>query len=68
MLLAALVALNPVGLDFLKSAFLASEALARDIARPIVLGVTGIAALAVVLEWRVRVFVLKSRNRGTTIA
>ncbi|MDI1267098.1 MAG: hypothetical protein PS018_27930 [bacterium] len=68
MLLAAMVALNPVGLDFLRSAFLADEALTRNIARPIVLTGLAIAALAVALEWLFRVYVLKRRRRGTTTA
>ena len=37
MLLATVVALNPVGLEFLRSAFFAGEQLARNIAQPIVL-------------------------------
>jgi len=43
-LLGAIVALNPIGLDFLQSAFLSGEQLSRNIARPIVL-----SALAVVI-------------------
>jgi hypothetical protein len=68
MLLAAMVVLNPVGLDFLRSAFLADEALTRNIARPIVLAGLAIAALAAALEWLVRVYVLKRRRRGKTTA
>ena len=44
MLLATVVALNPVGLEFLRSAFFAGEQLARNIAQPIVL--TAMAILA----------------------
>ena len=68
LLLASIVALNPVGLDFLRSAFLAGEALTRNIAQPIVLAVAGIMVLAAVIEWLVRAFVLKRRGRGTTTA
>jgi hypothetical protein len=42
MLLAAVLALNPVGLDFVRAAFLAGEQLSGNIAQPIVL-----AALAI---------------------
>jgi hypothetical protein len=68
LLLAAIVSLNPVGLDFLRSAFLADEALTRNIARPIVLAAAAIVVLAAVTEWLVRAFVLKRRQRGTTTA
>jgi hypothetical protein len=68
LLLAAIVALNPVGLDFLRSAFLASEALTRNIARPIVLAVAAIMVLAAVTEWLVRAFAMKRRARGETTA
>ena len=43
--LAGVVTFNPVGLAFLKSAFLAEEALAHNIARPIVLSGAGIMGL-----------------------
>ena len=64
LLLAAIVSLNPVGLDFLRSALLADEALTRNIARPIVLAGAAIVVLAAVTEWLVRAFVLKRRARG----
>ena len=64
MLLAAAVALNPVGLEFLRSAFLAGEQLARNIAQPIVLTAMAIFALVVALEWLVRVFIINRRARG----
>ena len=66
LLLAAIVALNPVGLDFLRSAFLASEALTRNIAQPIVLAAAAILVLAGVTEWLVRAFIVKRRARGGT--
>ncbi|MDA9500404.1 hypothetical protein [Bradyrhizobium sp. CCBAU 11357] len=64
LLLGAVVALNPVGLDFLHSAFFAGEQLARNIAQPIVLTALAIMVLAVVLEWLVRSFLIKRRARG----
>ena len=66
MLLAAVVILNPVGLDFLHSAFFAGEALTRNIAQPFVLIGLAILFLIGVLEWLIRVLVLKRRRRGTT--
>lgn len=68
MLLAAALALNPVGLDFLRSAFFAGEQLARNIAQPIVLTAMAILGLIGVLEWSVRVAILKRRRRGKTTA
>ena len=67
-LLTAAVALNPVGLDFLRSAFFAGEQLARNIAQPIVL--TGMAILGLIgaLEWLVRVSIINRRARGETTA
>ncbi|MBB4367402.1 MULTISPECIES: hypothetical protein [Bradyrhizobium] len=64
LLLGAVVALNPVGLDFLHSAFFAGEQLARNIAQPIVLTALAIMVLAVLLEWLVRSFLVKRRARG----
>ena len=66
LLIAAIVALNPIGLDFLRSAFWSNEALTRNIALPIVLVAAAIAVLAAVTEWLVRAIVLKRRQRGTT--
>ncbi|AWM01454.1 hypothetical protein [Bradyrhizobium amphicarpaeae] len=66
LLLGAVVALNPIGLDFLHSAFLASEQLARNIARPIVLIALAVTVLAVMLEWLVRSFLVKRRARGAS--
>jgi hypothetical protein len=51
MLLAAVLALNPVGLDFVRAAFLAGEQLSGNIAQPIVLAALAIMALAVIVEW-----------------
>ncbi|MBR0814815.1 MULTISPECIES: hypothetical protein [Bradyrhizobium] len=66
LLLAAAVALNPIGLDFLHSAFFAGEQLARNIAQPIVLTALAVIALVVVLEWLVRSFLVKRRARGAS--
>ena len=68
LLLTAAVALNPIGLDFLRSAFLASEQLARNIAEPIVLTAMAILVLIGVLEWLVRAFVINRRARGGTVS
>jgi len=66
LLLAAAVALNPIGLDFLHSAFFAGEQLARNIAQPIVFAALAVIALVVVLEWLVRFFLVKRRARGAS--
>ena len=64
MLLTTVVALNPVGLEFFRSAFLAGEQLARNIAQPIVLTAMAILGLIGALEWLVRVFIINRRARG----
>ena len=66
LLLGAVVALNPVGLDFLHSAFFAGEQLARNIAQPIVLVALAVMVLAAMLEWLVRSFLVKRRARGAS--
>jgi hypothetical protein len=68
MLLTAVVALNPVGIQFFRSAFFAGEQLARNIAQPIVLTAMAFLAVVVALEWLVRVFIINRRQRGTTTA
>ncbi|MBR1275363.1 hypothetical protein [Bradyrhizobium sp. AUGA SZCCT0283] len=68
MLLATVVALNPVGLEFLRSAFFAGEQLARNIAQPIVLTAMAILGLIGALEWLVRVLIINRRARGETTA
>jgi hypothetical protein len=67
-LLTAAVALNPIGFDFLRSAFFAGEQLARNIAQPIVLTAMAILVLIGVLEWLVRAFVINRRARGGTVS
>jgi len=66
LLLGAVVALNPVGLDFLQSAFLSGEQLSRNIAQPIVLSALAILILIGVIEWLVRFVVFRRRARGVT--
>ena len=66
MLLATVVALNPVGLEFLRSAFFAGEQLVRNIAQPIVLTAMAILGLIGALEWLVRVSIINRRARGET--
>jgi hypothetical protein len=66
MLLAAIVALNPLGLDVIYAAFFANEALSRNIWGSIALTGMAIIALIVLLEWWIRVRILKRRARGGT--
>ena len=66
MLLTAAVALNPVGIDFLGSAFFAGEQLARNIAQPIVPTALAIMAVVIGFEWLVRSLIARSRARGAT--
>jgi hypothetical protein len=66
MLLAAIVAFNPLGLDVIYAAFFSGEALSRNIWRPIALTGSAVMALIVLLEWRIRTFMLNRRARGTT--
>ena len=67
-LLAAIVTLNPLGLDVIDLAFFSGEALSRNIWGPIALTAMAIMALLIVLEWRIRTLILTRRSRGTTIA
>ncbi|WP_448031748.1 hypothetical protein [Bradyrhizobium liaoningense] len=66
LLLGAVVALSPIGLDFLHSAFFAGEQLARNIAQPIVFTALAVMVLVVVLEWLVRSLLVKRRARGAS--
>jgi hypothetical protein len=63
LLLAAVIALNPLGLDVIHAAFFATEALSRNIWEPIAL--TGVAVMAsiVLLEWGTRMFIIHRRAR-----
>ena len=66
MVLTAAIALNPLGIDVIRTAFLSSEALSRDIWRPIALAGMAIATVIVLLEWRMRKLIISRRARGTT--
>jgi hypothetical protein len=66
MLLAVVIALNPLGRDVIHAAFFASEALSRNIWGSIALTGMAIMALIVLLEWLIRRRVLNRRVRGTT--
>ncbi|MHB0768002.1 hypothetical protein [Bradyrhizobium sp. 5.13L] len=66
LLLGAVVALNPIGLDFLHSAFLSGEQLSRNIAQPIVLSGLAILVLIGIIEWLVRFVVFRRRARGAS--
>ena len=48
--IAAIAALNPVGVAFLRSAFWSGEQLSRNIAQPIVFTAIGILVVAAILE------------------
>jgi hypothetical protein len=64
MLLAAIIALNPLGIDVIHAAFFANEALSRSIWEPIALTGMAIMALIVLLEWGIRKFIIRRRARG----
>jgi predicted S18 family serine protease len=64
MLLAAIVALNPLGIDVIHAAFFAGEALSRSIWGPIALAGMAITALIVLLEWGIRKLIIIRRARG----
>jgi hypothetical protein len=66
MLLATILALNPLGLDVIYAAFFSSEALSRNIWGSIALTGIAIMALIVVLEWWIRKLIINRRLRGTT--
>jgi hypothetical protein len=66
MLLAAIVVLNPFGLDAIYAAFFSGEALSRNIWGPIALTGMAILALIVLLEWLIRTRILNRRARGAT--
>ena len=65
MVLAAVTTLNPLGIEVIRAAFFSSQALSRDIWRPITLTGMAIAVLIVLLEWRIRKFIISRRARGT---
>jgi hypothetical protein len=65
MLLAAIIALNPLGIDVIHAAFFANEALSRNIWGSIALTDMAIMALIVLLEWGIRKFIISRRARST---
>ncbi len=65
MMLAAAIALNPLGIDMIRAAFFSNEALSRNIWGPIAMTGMAIAALIVLLEWGIRKFIISRRARGT---
>jgi hypothetical protein len=66
MVLAVAIMLNPLGIDVIRAAFFANEALSRNIWGPIALTGMAIMALIVLLEWGIRKFIISRRARGTT--
>ena len=66
MLLATVVALNPLGLDVIYAGFFSNEAMSRNIWGSIALTGMAILALIVLLEWRTRKFIINRRARVTT--
>jgi hypothetical protein len=64
-LLAAVVVLNPIGLDVFYSAFFSGEQLSRNIWGSIAWIEIALLVLIVLLEWIVRTLILKHRPRST---
>ena len=65
LLLGAVVALNPIGLDFLHSAFLSGEQLSRNIAQPIVF--SGLAILVALPDGAQAIFVVPTHRKGPAL-
>jgi hypothetical protein len=59
LVLAAATALNPVGLDFLRSAFWSGEQLSRNIAQPVVFAAIAILVALALVEMLVRYWRLR---------
>jgi hypothetical protein len=68
MLLATLLAINPLGIDLVSAAFFSGEALSRNIWGPIVLIAMAVMALMILLEWRLRVVIFNRRACGAAAA
>jgi uncharacterized membrane protein len=68
MLLAAVLVLNPLGLDVLNAAFFSNEQLSRSIWQPIALIAIAILSALLLVEWLLRTLVLKRRARRITTA
>ena len=67
LLLVALAALNPVGLDFIQTALFSNEQLSRNIAGPIVLMALAILCALALVEFVVRMLLLP-RGRAAIAA
>jgi hypothetical protein len=66
-LLFALAALNPIGLDFIRTALFSNEQLSRNIAGPIVLIVLAILCALALVEFVIRMLLLR-RGRAAIAA
>ena len=62
--LAVVLALNPLGIEILQFAF-SVDPLSRAIWRPIVLIAIALLVAIAIMEWQVRLFVLRRRAGGT---
>jgi membrane protease YdiL (CAAX protease family) len=65
MLLAAVVVLNPIGLDFLHSAFMSNEQLSRNIAQPIVFMIGSVLGALIVFEFILRKYLMRRRQSAS---
>jgi len=68
MLLAAVITLNPLGIDVIHAAFFSGEALSRNIWGSIALTGMAITVLIILLEWGTRKSIISRRARGTAIS
>ena len=66
--LTLVLALNPLGLDMIRSAFWASEQLARNIWQPLVLACGGVLAALALVEYLVRELLARRRASRATAA
>lgn len=56
-----ILAITPIGRDFIYSAFLSNEQLSRNIAQPIFFMALAVAGVLVLLEWWIRRIIYKRR-------
>jgi hypothetical protein len=68
LLLIAFAALNPIGLDFIRLALFSNEQLSRNIAGPIVLMALAILCVLALVEFVVRMALLRRVQGRTAIA
>ena len=68
LLLIAFAVLNPIGLDFIRLALFSNEQLSRNIAGPIVLMVLAILCALALVEFFVRMALLRRAQGRTAIA